>query len=68
MSTHDVVIIGGGPAGLGAAATLSRARRDVLVTDAGTPRNAVAVHPFTPELEREVTERVLGARRNGLTP
>ncbi|WP_410663406.1 NAD(P)/FAD-dependent oxidoreductase [Amycolatopsis sp. lyj-84] len=48
MSTHDVVIIGGGPAGLAAAVTLGRARRDVLVIDAGTPRNAPAtqVHSY----------------------
>ncbi|MEW1791636.1 MULTISPECIES: NAD(P)/FAD-dependent oxidoreductase [Streptomyces] len=48
MSTYDVVIIGGGPAGLGAALTLCRARRDVLVIDAGTPRNARAgqVHSY----------------------
>ncbi|MEU0477842.1 hypothetical protein ABZ260_01465 [Streptosporangium sp. NPDC006013] len=31
-------------------------------------RNAVAVYPFTPELERQATERVLDARRHGLTP
>ncbi|MFJ5289509.1 NAD(P)/FAD-dependent oxidoreductase [Streptomyces sp. NPDC088348] len=48
MSTYDVVIIGGGPAGLAAAVTLGRARRDVLVIDAGTPRNAPAtqVHSY----------------------
>jgi thioredoxin reductase len=42
--THDVVIIGGGPAGLSAALVLGRARRRVIVVDAGTPRNAPAAH------------------------
>jgi thioredoxin reductase len=45
---YDVVVIGGGAAGLSAAVTLSRALRSVLVIDAGTPRNAPAhgVHGF----------------------
>jgi thioredoxin reductase len=44
MSQYDVVVIGGGAAGLSAALVLSRARRDVLVVDAGAPRNAPATH------------------------
>jgi thioredoxin reductase len=44
MSQYDVVVIGGGAAGLSAALVLSRARRKVLVVDAGTPRNAPAAH------------------------
>jgi thioredoxin reductase len=42
MSTYDVAVIGGGAAGLSAALVLSRARRQVLVVDAGAPRNAPA--------------------------
>jgi thioredoxin reductase len=41
---YDVAIIGGGAAGLSAALVLSRARRRVLVVDAGAPRNASAAH------------------------
>jgi len=37
----DVVIIGGGPAGLNAALVLGRARKNVAVIDEGRPRNAV---------------------------
>ncbi len=39
---YDVVVIGGGVAGLSAALTLGRALRSVLVVDAGSPRNAPA--------------------------
>jgi thioredoxin reductase len=39
---HDVVVVGGGPAGLSGAVTLARSRRSVLVVDAGAPRNASA--------------------------
>ena len=47
-SRYDVVVVGGGAAGLSAALTLGRARRSVLVIDAGEPRNAPAdgVHGF----------------------
>ncbi len=44
MNRYDVVVIGGGAAGLSAALVLTRARRTVLVIDAGQPRNAPATH------------------------
>jgi thioredoxin reductase len=44
QGSYDVVVIGGGAAGLSAALTLGRSRRSVLVVDAGDPRNAPAGH------------------------
>ncbi|MFE2328511.1 NAD(P)/FAD-dependent oxidoreductase [Streptomyces sp. NPDC059385] len=41
---YDVVVVGGGAAGLAGALTLVRARRSVLVIDSGSPRNAPAAH------------------------
>lgn len=40
----DVLIVGGGPAGLTAALTLARGGRSVMVCDDGLPRNAPASH------------------------
>ncbi len=44
MISHDALIIGGSYAGLSAAIMLARARRRVLVLDAGSPRNRFAAH------------------------
>jgi thioredoxin reductase len=44
MNDYDVVVIGGGAAGLSAGLVLARARRNVAVVDAGAPRNAPAAH------------------------
>ena len=44
MNTYDVLIGGGGAAGLSAALVLTRARRSVVVVDSGQPRNAPAAH------------------------
>jgi thioredoxin reductase len=45
---YDVVIVGGGPAGLSAALMLGRCRRRVLICDLGEPRNrrSHAVHGY----------------------
>src|ERR1700759_5364927 len=40
--TYDVIVIGGGPAGLSGAVALGRSLRSVLVIDSGEPRNAPA--------------------------
>jgi len=44
---YDVVVVGGGAAGLSGALALGRARRRVLLVDAGQPRNAPASHVHT---------------------
>lgn len=48
VTTWDVIVVGGGPAGLSAALVLGRSRRRVLVIDAGRHRNrsAEAMHSY----------------------
>jgi thioredoxin reductase (NADPH) len=41
---YDVVVVGGGAAGLTASVYLARSRRQVVVIDAGEPRNAPSAH------------------------
>jgi thioredoxin reductase len=42
QDSYDVVVIGGGAAGLNGALMLARSRRSVIVIDSGAPRNAPA--------------------------
>ncbi len=44
--THDVIVIGGSYAGMAAALQLLRARRNVLVIDAGERRNRLVSHAY----------------------
>jgi thioredoxin reductase len=65
----DVIIVGGGPAGLSAALVLGRCRRSVLVCDAGKPRNrhSDAMHAFITR-EGLAPHEFLGLARDGLAP
>ncbi|MBC8067797.1 MAG: NAD(P)/FAD-dependent oxidoreductase [Deltaproteobacteria bacterium] len=64
---YDVVIVGGGPAGLSAALALGRARKRVLLCDSGPRRNAAAerIHNFVtrdgtpPEEFRQIARQQL---------
>lgn len=63
--THDVIIIGGGYAGMAAALQLLRARRRVLIIDAGLRRNrfAQASHGFLGQDGVDPAEIAARARR-----
>ncbi len=70
--SYDVLVIGGGAAGLSGAVALARSRRSVLVVDAGEPRNRPAdhVHNFltrdgTPPAELYAAGRAEVARYGG---
>jgi thioredoxin reductase len=64
MSDHDVIVVGGSIAGLSAAMPLVRARRRVLVIDAGAPRNrfSVSSHGVFGHDGKSPAEMIGGAR------
>lgn len=61
---HDVIIVGGGFAGLAAATYLARARRSVAILDTGKPRNrfAEASHGFLGQDGRNPRQILADAR------
>ncbi len=67
--TYDAVIVGGGIAGLSVALVLGRARRDVVVIDAGSPRNtpADAAYGFVTR-DGTTPQRLLALARGDLEP
>jgi thioredoxin reductase len=64
--SYDVVVVGGGPAGLQAALTLGRMHRSVLLLDSGEYRNAAAkeMHNFVTHDGRSPEEFRAAARRD----
>src|SRR4028118_309123 len=68
-SRYDVVVVGGGSAGLSAALVLGRSRRRTLILDAGEPRNAPSsgVHGFFSR-DGIPPEELLKIRREQLEP
>lgn len=66
---HDVIVVGGGPAGLSAALLLGRCNRRVIVCDSGEYRNSRsrAVHGFLSR-DGEAPEELLRIAREQLAP
>lgn len=66
MDIEDVVVVGGGPAGLAAATWLGRYRRKTVVLDGGPPRNAPssASHGYLGHDGDSVTDLLDKARRD----
>lgn len=64
LSECDALVVGGGAAGIAAATLLARSRRDVVLVDAGHPRNAPArhLHGFLSR-DGETPQRLLDAGR-----
>jgi thioredoxin reductase len=60
--SHEVIIIGGSYAGLSAAMSLGRARRQVLVIDGGLPRNRFTPHAHNMLLHDGESPAALAAR------
>ncbi len=66
LAAVDVVVIGGGPAGLAAALWVARYRRRVLLVDGGRPRNAptVATHGYLGTDGADPWDLILCARKD----